>query len=67
MPTEAAARIAIATQNILREEAHLTDVIDPLGGSYYVEALTDQMEAKILAVMRRIDGPAACTRRWRRA
>ena len=46
-PTEAAAKIAIQTQNIPREEAGLTDVIDPLGGSYYVEALTDQMEEKI--------------------
>ena len=43
-PTQFGARIAVATQNILREEAHLTDVIDPLGGSYYVEALTDEME-----------------------
>ncbi len=50
-PTEFGARIAIATQNILREEAHLTDVIDPLGGSFYVERLTDQMEAEILRVM----------------
>jgi methylmalonyl-CoA mutase, N-terminal domain len=55
VPTEKAARIAIATQNILKEEAHLTDVIDPLGGSYYVEALTDQMEEKIRAVIARID------------
>lgn len=55
VPTEKAARIAIATQNILKEEAHLTDVIDPLGGSYYVEALTDQMEAKIREVIGRID------------
>jgi methylmalonyl-CoA mutase N-terminal domain/subunit len=47
-PTEFGARIAVATQNILREEAHLTDVIDPLGGSYYVEALTGQMEEEIL-------------------
>lgn len=54
-PTEAAAKIAIQTQNILREEAGLTDVIDPLGGSYYVEALTDQMEEKILAVLAEID------------
>jgi methylmalonyl-CoA mutase N-terminal domain/subunit len=44
-PTAEAARIAVATQNILREEAQLTDVIDPLGGSYYVESLTDAMEA----------------------
>ena len=55
MPSEAGARIAVATQNILREEAHLTDVIDPLGGSFYVESLTDQMEAKILAIMKTID------------
>jgi methylmalonyl-CoA mutase N-terminal domain/subunit len=54
-PTEEAARIAIASQNILREEAHLTDVIDPLGGSYYVERLTDQMEEEILAVIEAID------------
>jgi methylmalonyl-CoA mutase N-terminal domain/subunit len=54
-PSEAGARIAIATQNILREEARLTDVIDPLGGSYYVEALTDAMEEKILAIMKTVD------------
>lgn len=50
-PTEETARIAVATQNILREEAHLCDVIDPLGGSFYVETLTDQMEEEILRVM----------------
>ncbi|MDB5870624.1 MAG: methylmalonyl-CoA mutase, large subunit [Ramlibacter sp.] len=50
-PTGEGARIAVATQNILRGEAGLTDVIDPLGGSHYVEALTDQMEAEILRVM----------------
>jgi methylmalonyl-CoA mutase N-terminal domain/subunit len=55
VPTEKAARVAIATQNILKEEARLTDVIDPLGGSYYVEALTDEMEDKIRGVIARID------------
>jgi pivalyl-CoA mutase large subunit len=55
VPTEGAARIAVSTQNILKEEAYLTDVIDPLGGSYYVEKLTDEMEEKILAVIARID------------
>lgn len=55
VPGEAGARIAVATQNILREEAHLTDVIDPLGGSHYVEQLTDAMEAEILAVMKVVD------------
>ena len=55
VPTSEAARIAVATQNILREEAHLTDVIDPLGGSYYVERLTDQMQQKIEAIIAKID------------
>ena len=54
-PTEFGARIAVATQNILREEAHLTDVIDPLGGSYYVETLTDEMEAAILRTLQRVE------------
>jgi methylmalonyl-CoA mutase N-terminal domain/subunit len=54
-PTEEAARIAVATQNILREEAHLCDVIDPLGGSFYIETLTNQMEEEILAVMDKIE------------
>ncbi len=54
-PVAEAARIAVNTQNILREEAHLADVIDPLGGSYYVEALTDEMEKKTQAVIDRID------------
>jgi methylmalonyl-CoA mutase N-terminal domain/subunit len=54
-PSEAGARIAVATQNILREEAHLTDVIDPLGGSFYVESLTDEMEERIVSIMKTID------------
>ncbi|RPH65799.1 MAG: methylmalonyl-CoA mutase, partial [Burkholderiales bacterium] len=54
-PGEFGARIAVATQNILREESHLTDVIDPLGGSFYVESLTDQMERKILSIMKIVD------------
>jgi methylmalonyl-CoA mutase N-terminal domain/subunit len=53
-PTEFGARIAVATQNILREEAHLTDVIDPLGGSYYVETLTNEMEAAILRSLQQV-------------
>lgn len=55
-PKADAARIAVATQNILREEAHLTDVIDPLGGSYYVESLTDEMEQRINAIIDLVDG-----------
>jgi len=55
VPTEDAARVAVATQNVLREEAQLTDVIDPLGGSYYLETLTDQMQEKIESIIARID------------
>lgn len=54
-PKVEAARIAVATQNILREEARLIDVIDPLGGSYYVESLTDEMERRINAIIDMID------------
>ncbi len=54
-PTEEAARIAINTQNILREEAGLADVIDPLGGSFYVESLTERMQAEIEAVIAEVD------------
>jgi len=55
VPTAEGARIAVATQNILREEARLTDVIDPLGGSHYVEALTDRMQERIEAIIAKID------------
>ena len=55
VPTAEAARIAISTQSIIREEAHLADVIDPLAGSYYVESLTDRMEEKILEILNHID------------
>jgi methylmalonyl-CoA mutase N-terminal domain/subunit len=55
VPTEHAARIAVCTQNILREEAHLGDVIDPLGGSYYLEHLTNETEALIESLMAKVD------------
>ena len=54
-PKAEAARIAVSTQNILHDEAHLADVIDPLGGSYYVEALTNAMEQEIDTIINRID------------
>jgi len=54
-PTEDAARIALATQNILAAEAGLTDVVDPLGGSYYVEALTDELEARAWEIIAEVD------------
>ncbi|HYN59694.1 MAG TPA: acyl-CoA mutase large subunit family protein [Rubrivivax sp.] len=55
VPSADGARIAVATQNILREEAHLTDVIDPLGGSFYIEKLTDDMQTEIERVMKIVE------------
>ena len=49
-PTADAAQVALATQHILSDETGLTDVVDPLGGSYYVEALTDAIEARAQAI-----------------
>ena len=45
LPTEEAAEIALRTQQVLAEETGVANVADPLGGSWYVEALTDRMEA----------------------
>src|SRR5690606_39261717 len=46
LPTETSARVALRTQQILAYETGVANVADPLGGSWYVEALTDQMEAE---------------------
>ena len=54
-PSAHSARLALDTQTILREEARFDEVIDPLGGSYYLECLTDEMEGAIVAVMDRIE------------
>ena len=54
-PVAEAARVAVSTQNILRDEARLADVIDPLGGSYYMETLTNQMEQEIEKIIVQID------------
>ncbi|WP_164218122.1 methylmalonyl-CoA mutase family protein [Virgibacillus sp. YIM 98842] len=54
LPTEDSARIALRTQQIIAHESGVADTIDPLGGSYYVEQLTDKMEAEINAYLDRI-------------
>jgi len=46
LPSEKAAQIALRTQQVIREETGVTNVVDPLGGSWYVEALTDKIEAE---------------------
>ena len=54
-PTEHAAHIALQTQNILAEETGIADVVDPLGGSYYVEALTDEIERAAWEIIEQVD------------
>ncbi len=55
IPTEQAATLALRTQQILAEETGVTDTADPLAGSYFVESLTDQLEAKAQEWIDRID------------
>jgi methylmalonyl-CoA mutase, N-terminal domain len=55
LPTEEAVRIALRTQQIIAHETGVTNTIDPLGGSYFVEALTDRMEEQAYDYFRRID------------
>jgi methylmalonyl-CoA mutase N-terminal domain/subunit len=51
LPTEESATLALRTQQVLAYETGVTRVADPLGGSYYVEALTDEMEARVVEIM----------------
>ncbi|CAB4927340.1 unannotated protein [freshwater metagenome] len=55
LPTEDAVRVALRTQQIIALETGVTNTIDPLGGSYHVEALTDELERQAYAYFRRID------------
>lgn len=55
LPSEHAVTIALRTQQILAEETGVTNTIDPLAGSYFVEALTDKMEAQAMEYIEKID------------
>ena len=55
LPTEESVQLALRTQQILAHETGVANVIDPLGGSYYVEALTDRMEREAQALFEEID------------
>jgi methylmalonyl-CoA mutase, N-terminal domain len=55
LPTEDSVRIALRTQQIIANESGVADVIDPLGGSYVVEALTDEIEGRAEEYLRKID------------
>jgi len=55
LPTEEAARIALRTQQVIAHETGVTNTIDPLGGAYFIERLTDEMEAAAYEYFARID------------
>ena len=55
LPTETSARIALRTQQILAKESGVTEAVDPFAGSYYVEHLTDELEAEAAALMAQIE------------
>jgi 2-hydroxyisobutanoyl-CoA mutase large subunit len=55
IPTEEAMKIALRTQQVIAEETHVTDVVDPLGGSYYLESLTSEYERRIFEVLEEVD------------
>jgi methylmalonyl-CoA mutase N-terminal domain/subunit len=55
LPTEKAARIALRTQQIIAAESGATDTVDPFAGSYFVEALTDEIEAGAQALIDKVD------------
>lgn len=62
LPTDTSARIARNTQIILQEEANLTNVVDPLGGSYYVESLTDQLVQDAWKIITEIEDVGGMTK-----
>ena len=55
LPTEEAVTIALRTQQVIAEESGVANVIDPLAGSYCIEAMTDQIEAEAMSIIEKID------------
>ncbi|KAB7622796.1 methylmalonyl-CoA mutase family protein [Alkalilimnicola sp. S0819] len=55
IPTEEAMRIALRTQQIIAHETNVTQVVDPIGGSYYVESLTDQIEKEVWKILDEVE------------
>src|SRR4029450_3870519 len=55
IPSEQAMKVALRTQQIIAEETGVPNVVDPLGGSYYVEVLTNRIEAAVLEILDRVD------------
>ncbi len=55
IPSEQAMKVALRTQQIIADETRVPNVGDPLGGSYYVEALTNKIEAEVFAILKKVD------------
>ena len=64
IPTEEAVKVCVRTYQILQEETDIPYVTDPLGGSYYLEWLTDKMEAKIVGLLDRIEELGGYLKCW---
>src|SRR3989449_654391 len=68
IPSEEAMKLALRTQQIIADETRVPNVVDPLGGSYYVEALTTRIEREVLAILNKVDAMggtvAAIEARW---
>jgi methylmalonyl-CoA mutase N-terminal domain/subunit len=62
IPTESAMKLALRTQQIIAEETGVANVVDPLGGSWYVESLTDEIERRVRAYLERIDARGGMVR-----
>jgi methylmalonyl-CoA mutase N-terminal domain/subunit len=62
LPTEDAATLALRTQQIIAEESGVAAVADPLGGSYFIESLTDRVEAEAMAYIEKIDAMGGITK-----
>ena len=62
LPTESSARLALRTQQVIAFESGVADTVDPLGGSYAVEAATDQLEAEALRILQGIEDKGGALR-----
>ena len=56
LPTEASAKIALRTQQVIAHESGAADTVDPFAGSYYIEALTDEIEQRSQELMQKVEG-----------
>ena len=55
IPSEQAMKVALRTQQIIADETRVANVVDPLGGSYYVEALTNEIERSVFDILKKVD------------